>query len=70
MFYNGMATFIQKTWRGYYSRKLVHDFYALKRYLSQVEAKNRDMRILMAEEKEKDDRRRLEEEAELAHRRY
>lgn len=69
MFYNGMATLIQKTWRGYYSRKLVHDFYALKRYLSQVEAKNRDMRILMAEEKEKDDRRRLEEEAELAHRR-
>ena len=65
-----MATVIQKTWRGYFSRKLIHDFYALKRYLRKVEAKNQDMRSLLAEEKAKDDRRRLEEEATNAHKRY
>jgi len=68
-FFNGMATVIQKTWRGYFSRKLIHDFYALKRYLRKVEAKNQDMRSLLAEEKAKDDRRRLEEEATNAHKR-
>jgi len=68
-FYNGMATLLQKTWRGYYSRKLIHDFYALKRYLRGIEAKNRDMRSLLADHKANDDRRRLEEEAHRAHRR-
>jgi len=68
-YYNGMATVIQRTWRGYFSRKLIHDFYALKRYLRSVEVKNQEMRALLAEEKEKDDRRRLEERAKEAHKR-
>jgi len=68
-FYNGMATVIQRTWRGYYSRKLIHNFYALKRYLRQIEAKNQEMRSLLAEEKARDERRRLDEEANNAHRR-
>merc|ERR1719234_1853095 len=69
IFYHGMATAIRRTWRGYFSRKTIHDFYALKRYLLGVEARNEEMRSRLSEEKEKDDRRRLEEEAALAHRR-
>lgn len=68
-FYNGLATVIQRTWRGYFSRKLIHDFYALKRYLRGVEEKNQEMRSLLAKEKEKDDRRRLDDRAKKAHRR-
>jgi len=68
-FYNGMATVIQRTWRGYFSRKLIHDFYALKRYLHGVEEKNREMRALLADEKDKEDKRRLKEKAKEAHRR-
>ena len=64
-----MATLIQKTWRGYFSRQLIHDFYALKRYLRGIEAKNQDMRSLLAEHKARDDRRRLEEQANGAHKR-
>lgn len=68
-FYNGMATEIQRTWRGYFSRKVIHDFFALKRYLLGVESKNQEMRSILSEAKENDDKRRLEVEAKEAHRR-
>lgn len=67
--YNGMATVIQRTWRGYFSRKLIHDFYALKRYLRGVEEKNEELRTTLAEEKERADKKRLEDQAKEAHRR-
>ena len=32
------------SYRGYYSRKYEHDFYARKKYLSHVETKNEEVR--------------------------
>jgi len=43
-YYDGKATCIQKQWRGFYSRKTRHDFYARKLFLSAIEAKNDEMR--------------------------
>ena len=31
---------IQKVWRGYYSRKYIHNYYTLKDYLNTLERKN------------------------------
>ncbi len=39
-----MATIIQRWWRGFYSRKHVHDYYARKRYLAQVKERNHQIR--------------------------
>ncbi|NXF99741.1 SPT17 protein, partial [Sakesphorus luctuosus] len=39
-FYNEMAVRIQKRWRGYYVRKYIHNYYALKRYLQAVSVNN------------------------------
>ncbi|KAI8928264.1 hypothetical protein BC831DRAFT_449110 [Entophlyctis helioformis] len=54
-FYNGMATKIQRVWRGYISRKHKFDFYARKRYIAQVSAKQKTafaaQQILLLEEK-------------------
>jgi len=35
-YYNERAILIQKIWRGYYSRKVIFDFYAYKQYLKDV----------------------------------
>ncbi|RMC12386.1 hypothetical protein DUI87_09901 [Hirundo rustica rustica] len=39
-FYNEMAVRIQRVWRGYYVRKYIHNFYALKKYLKAVSLNN------------------------------
>lgn len=36
IFYNYMSVIIQKSYRGYYSRKYQHDFYARKKYINDV----------------------------------
>jgi hypothetical protein len=35
---------VQKYYRGFYSRKYEHDFYARKAYLQHVQQKNEDVR--------------------------
>ncbi|PRP78030.1 spermatogenesis associated 17-like [Planoprotostelium fungivorum] len=39
-FFNSAATKIQRVWKGHYVRTKVLDFYARKRYLSEVQLKN------------------------------
>ena len=43
-YFNAMATVIQRWWRGFYSRKHIHDYYARKRYLKQVKERNDHIR--------------------------
>eukprot|EP00350_Pseudokeronopsis_sp_OXSARD2_P012805 CAMPEP_0170556642 /NCGR_PEP_ID=MMETSP0211-20121228/17936_1 /TAXON_ID=311385 /ORGANISM="Pseudokeronopsis sp., Strain OXSARD2" /LENGTH=45 /DNA_ID= /DNA_START= /DNA_END= /DNA_ORIENTATION= len=38
-----MAVIIQKYYRGFYSRKYEHDFYARKNYLNHVDQKNSEV---------------------------
>ena len=42
--YNQNATLIQKIWRGFYSRKHVHNFYTRKAYLLALTIKNAEVR--------------------------
>ncbi|EFJ43791.1 hypothetical protein VOLCADRAFT_95923 [Volvox carteri f. nagariensis] len=43
-YFNAMATIIQRWWRGYYSRKNIHNYYARKRYLQQIKERNQHIR--------------------------
>ena len=43
-FFNEQAKIIQKYYRGYYSRKYEHDFYARKSYIQHVQTKNDEVR--------------------------
>ena len=43
-FFTEQAKIIQKYYRGFYSRKYEHDFYARKSYLSHVQTKNEEVR--------------------------
>jgi len=59
-YYNAQATQIQKVWRGYYTRRYIHNFYSRKKYLEGVAAKNNVVRkelneiaIRNADEREK-----------------
>merc|ERR1712106_223146 len=42
--YDVMATKIQTRWRGYYTRKYKHNYYARKAYLRAVQQRNYDVR--------------------------
>eukprot|EP00756_Hemistasia_phaeocysticola_P006576 Hpha_TRINITY_DN13901_c0_g1::TRINITY_DN13901_c0_g1_i1::g.35594::m.35594 len=44
MLFDHFACLVQKTFRGFYSRKWVADFYAQKRYLKQIEERNQRTR--------------------------
>lgn len=46
---NDMATKIQKTWRGYQSRKKVFDFRARKKYIEEVTKKMEELRLSLEE---------------------
>ena len=48
-YFEAFATLIQKTFRGYYVRKYIHDYYARKRYLVDIQAKNADVLAQMAQ---------------------
>ena len=43
-YFHTVASIIQKIFRGYYVRKYKHDFYARKRYLTNVAQKNHEVR--------------------------
>ncbi len=43
-FFNEQAKIIQKYFRGYFSRRYKHDFYARKNYLQDVQTKNEEIR--------------------------
>eukprot|EP00357_Protocruzia_adherens_P013678 CAMPEP_0115001514 /NCGR_PEP_ID=MMETSP0216-20121206/17426_1 /TAXON_ID=223996 /ORGANISM="Protocruzia adherens, Strain Boccale" /LENGTH=235 /DNA_ID=CAMNT_0002366873 /DNA_START=18 /DNA_END=725 /DNA_ORIENTATION=- len=47
-YFNTQAAIIQKFYRGYYSRKYKHDFYARKNYLGYIEQKNDEIRAQLA----------------------
>lgn len=44
-----MATCIQSCWRGYSSRKYVHDFYARKQYIQRILQTNKELRKVLHE---------------------
>ena len=48
-FFNEQAKIIQKYFRGFYSRKYEHDFYARKSYLQHVQKKNEEVRKKLEE---------------------
>jgi hypothetical protein len=47
MFYSSCATVIQRVYRGFYSRKYIHDFWARKKYITHIERKNEKRRDKM-----------------------
>lgn len=47
--YHYYATLMQKAFRGYYSRRYLHDFHARKAYISTIQAKSEDLRNQLAE---------------------
>ena len=53
VYFAQMATRIQAHWRGYASRKYIHDFYQRKRYIQSVLEANSAVRVLL-EEAERD----------------
>ena len=63
------ANLIQKIWRGFHSRRYIHDYYARKKYLQTLTEKNEAMRAQLGEyektiqlesEKRKEDAARTE----------
>ena len=52
-YFDAQATVIQRHWRGFWSRKALFDFYARRRYLQAVRAKNEATRAEMNEEAER-----------------
>ena len=68
VFFDSMASIIQKIFRGYYVRKYKHDFYARKTYLNKVAQKNEEVRNKLEEFKrssEEEEEKRREEIARL-----
>merc|ERR1719419_1353292 len=75
--YDQMATKIQTRWRGYYTRKYKHNYYARKKYLGAVLQRNYEVRAALdqyaenqREQEELSARRQLEEEKMLQARRF
>merc|ERR1719402_132370 len=70
-YYVEMATRIQSRWRGYYTRKYKHNYYARKHYLDSVVRRNADVRDALAqyveaqEEKQERENRRVEEQEKM-----
>ncbi|GMH42225.1 hypothetical protein BSKO_10144 [Bryopsis sp. KO-2023] len=61
-----MATRIQRRWRGFFSRKYLHDFYARKAFLASIREKNDAVRKQIQTEYEEalvEQERQVEEEA-------
>lgn len=57
---------IQSTWKGYYVRKYVFDYYVHKEDMKQLVKKNEEVRVQLKVEQEKEERERLlREEKEL-----
>jgi hypothetical protein len=48
-YYDGQATCIQKRWRGFWSRKTRHDFYARQLFLQAIQSKNEEMRNTLSQ---------------------
>lgn len=67
-FYDSSATAIQRVYKGYYSRRYYHDFYARKKYLEHIQNKNeKRLRKLEEYRREQDaeDQKRQEDYARL-----
>jgi len=71
------AAKIQKIWRGYYTRKYIHNYYARRNYLLAVEERNIEIREQLArfaqnqkEIKEREERMKFEEEKILLARKH
>jgi IQ calmodulin-binding motif len=68
-FFSYNAVCIQRIYRGYYSRKYLHDFYARKKYLKYIEGKNQrrlekmskyHQQLIADEQKRQEDYARME----------
>ncbi len=46
-YFDANATTIQKWWRGFFSRKHIHNFYARKAYLAAIQQQNSAVRASM-----------------------
>lgn len=44
-----MATYVQRCWRGWFSRRYIHDFYARKEYINQTLQTNNAVRQMLQE---------------------
>ena len=67
-FFSSCATSIQRIYRGFYSRKYLHDFYARKKYLKYIEGKNQRRIEKMGKYKQQlvaDEQKRQEEYARM-----
>ena len=66
VFFNSMASIIQKIFRGYYVRKYKHDFYARKTYLNKVAEKNQEVRDTLEDFKKKSEEEEEKRKEEIA----
>ena len=67
-FFSSSALSIQRIYRGFYSRKYLHDFYARKKYLKYIEGKNQRRLEKMSKYKQDllcEDQKRQEEYARM-----
>lgn len=63
LFFHHIASIIQKFWRGFRSRRKLHDFYKRRRYMDQVVARgDRTVEFLRRQYKDKLEKAKIEEE--------
>ena len=55
-------TQIQSTWKGYYVRQYVFDYYAHEREMEELARKNEERRIQLQAQQEREERERIAEE--------
>ena len=55
-------TQIQSTWKGYYVRQYVFDYYAHKREMEELARKNEERRVQLQAQQEREERERIAEE--------
>ena len=55
-------TQIQSTWKGYYVRQYVFDYYVHKREMEELARKNEERRIHLQAQQEREERERIAEE--------
>eukprot|EP00126_Sphaerothecum_destruens_P007543 Sdes_comp19894_c0_seq4m12239 len=64
-YYGKKAVLIQKIWRGFFTRKYVHNFYVLKKYLKEVQEKNeivlKDLKLYEKQQQEKLHQKKLQQ---------
>jgi len=68
-YFNSLVVKVQTRWRGYYVRKYVHNYYALKQHLKEVEAANETIREKLQDYEEQQEIKLRKERVESAYQR-